>query len=91
MNFFGHSTGGSRIALTSDLWIFVASVVPLSIVVFTVWALWVHIATTKWMHSVSAAQQIIPKQPPDHTLDVNHALPDVRADLADGPIYCFRG
>lgn len=91
MNFFGRSTDGSKIALTSDLWIFVATVVPLSIAVFTVWALWVHIATAKWMRSVFAAQQIIPKQPPDHTLDVNHTLPDVRTDLTEGPIYRFRG
>jgi hypothetical protein len=58
---------------------------------FAKWALWVHIATTKWMRSASTAQQVIPEQPPDYSLDVNYTLPDLRAHLAEGPIYHFRG
>jgi hypothetical protein len=91
MNFFDHSISDNRIVLSSDLWIFAVTVVPLSTVVFALWGLWVYVARAKWLQVVSADLKLSPGQGPDNALDVNHTLSDVLADVSEGPIYCFRG
>ena len=91
MTFFDHSISENRIVLSEDLWIFAATVIPLSVVVFALWGLWVYVARAKWLYAVSAKHTLRTDQRPDNALEVNYTLSDVMADVSDGPIYRFRG
>lgn len=84
MNFFQYNSEKSNITTSGNLWIFFAATIPLTVVVFALWLVWIKWQAISWVPSKAKSRN----RSSTLASTIYFKLPsDLNDELASGPLY----